>query len=514
MPETLAQKIKAKYPGVYDDIPDAELESKVLAKYPGVYDDLPRTAGQVQPRPPAPPAGPETPRTWGDTASDLAIGAGKGLANTVTGLGEMAYRYVPGVQQVSDAVQRAAFGDVIPGDQLINSAQQTLLAPSNTAQQVGFTGEQIGEFFIPAAKAGALAKVPGLARVAPRVAQAGQAALLTGAQGGSGTEAGVSGALAAAFPAAGAARRTGQRLQQGAEKNIAQALGATTRDLKKDAMAIAPEMIRRGVRGSRERMRELAADQVQAVGARIGQAVDNAAQAGQTLSGSVIRGNIQLAKDALSERMANGRLKIVPGYEQVAQQLDALDDYVRQLPADIPFDLAHRLKQRWDSVVDAAGLFGTKGIASAADKSRASAFEKGADAFRDLLNNGSTTLADLNREFGFWKKLSKVSEATALRTQAQTGGLMAAMGAASGAAGGLGLGDSVGEKLGSAAALGLAGRNIVKLIQSPAWRTTVTAPMKQKLADALASGSAERVSLAVGRIVASLPAQLRAQFGE
>ena len=43
MPETLAQKIKAKYPGQYDDLSDQELEAKVTAKYPGAYDDIPRT---------------------------------------------------------------------------------------------------------------------------------------------------------------------------------------------------------------------------------------------------------------------------------------------------------------------------------------------------------------------------------------------------------------------------------------------------------------------------------------
>jgi len=44
MPQaTLAQTIKAKYPGVYDDIPDAELEQRVLQKYPGEYDDFPMT---------------------------------------------------------------------------------------------------------------------------------------------------------------------------------------------------------------------------------------------------------------------------------------------------------------------------------------------------------------------------------------------------------------------------------------------------------------------------------------
>lgn len=46
MPEqTLAQKIKAKYPGQYDDLSDQDLEAKITAKYSGVYDDIPKTTG-------------------------------------------------------------------------------------------------------------------------------------------------------------------------------------------------------------------------------------------------------------------------------------------------------------------------------------------------------------------------------------------------------------------------------------------------------------------------------------
>jgi hypothetical protein len=42
MPDpTLAQRIKAKHPGAYDDLSDSELEHKVKLKYPSVYDDLP-----------------------------------------------------------------------------------------------------------------------------------------------------------------------------------------------------------------------------------------------------------------------------------------------------------------------------------------------------------------------------------------------------------------------------------------------------------------------------------------
>lgn len=36
----LATRIRSKYPGSYDSIPDADLESKIVAKYPGVYDHL------------------------------------------------------------------------------------------------------------------------------------------------------------------------------------------------------------------------------------------------------------------------------------------------------------------------------------------------------------------------------------------------------------------------------------------------------------------------------------------
>src|SRR3990167_9313416 len=36
----LGKKVKTKYPGVYDDLPDAEVGKKVKAKYPGSYDDF------------------------------------------------------------------------------------------------------------------------------------------------------------------------------------------------------------------------------------------------------------------------------------------------------------------------------------------------------------------------------------------------------------------------------------------------------------------------------------------
>jgi hypothetical protein len=40
---TLAQRVRAKYPGVYDALTDQQIESRVKAEYPGIYDDLPMT---------------------------------------------------------------------------------------------------------------------------------------------------------------------------------------------------------------------------------------------------------------------------------------------------------------------------------------------------------------------------------------------------------------------------------------------------------------------------------------
>ncbi len=69
---TLAELVRAKHPGAYDDLDDAALEKAVLAKYPQ-YADL------------AKPAEPSVASRAVDTAKDVGVGFAKGLANTITG---------------------------------------------------------------------------------------------------------------------------------------------------------------------------------------------------------------------------------------------------------------------------------------------------------------------------------------------------------------------------------------------------------------------------------------------
>lgn len=60
MPETLAARVRAKYPGAYDDLSDTQLEAAVTAKYPGVYDDIPKTTTQPPMATPGVGIGPDT----------------------------------------------------------------------------------------------------------------------------------------------------------------------------------------------------------------------------------------------------------------------------------------------------------------------------------------------------------------------------------------------------------------------------------------------------------------------
>lgn len=473
MPDTLAQKIRAKYPGAYDDLSDQQLEQSVRAKFPGVYDDIPITPTDTRSM---------LSRAAG-TVADVGIGALKGAANTVSGLGDMA-RKIPGVSQL---------------DRLVTPIEVDT-TPSNTAQKVGFGTEQIGEFFVP------VAGVAGKAKKAADVAKSG---VLTLAQSGSPVAAGVSAGLTAIMPGGAAARRASGALQGSAEKTVAQALGATKEAMKADAARLAPQMLERGVKGTRAAMLEQAKAQAATVGAQLDEAYKVAASAGATVSGDTIRGVMHTAKQALHTATADGKAIPIVGTERVVQQLDRLDDFVSKLGPEIPVDRAAAVKRTWDRIVSKAGLFGPKAAASATDSADAWAIREASGAFRDLLNR-NPTLAELNGEAAFWTGLKKVLTETQRRTQAQSGGLVSGIAGTAGAASGFASGQSASDRMQNALLGGLAGRQLVRGMQSAWWRTSAAGPAKKALADALASGSAGKVIGAIQKITSALPARVSA----
>lgn len=416
--------------------------------------------------------------------ADVVAGALKGAGNTVFGLGKLVRDYTP-VGRISDAILPGAFEQRPPE-----------ITPANTAQRVGFTAEQVGEFFVPGGGVSKLAQVP-------------KAAGITLAQTGKPIDAGVSGAITAVVPGAGTMQRLSKGLQAGAEKSAAQALGATKEWAKADAARLAPEMIERGVKGSREAMLETAKAEAKNIGLAIDDVIADAAARGTIVDGDVARRSIQAARQALMVPGNSGKAIPIEGTQAALSKLDRLDRFVERLGPAIPIEDAHRVRQAWDKIVSKAGLYGPKATSSATDNAEAWAIREAATSFRKLLADASPDLATLNKEFAFWGGLRNVLKETQKRTQSQGGGLVSGITGASGAAAGFASGDSLGDGLEKALVGGVAGRQVVKMVQSPWFRTSVSAPLKDALADAIASGRPEKVLTAMGKITASVPAQLR-----
>jgi len=149
--EDLGKKVKAKYPGVYDDIPDSEVGKKVKAKYPGAYDDFTDTPVQQV----------ASPESWssklgmanvthplaklGRAAVDVAEGAASGLATTAASgikLADLAgggplIRKLTGTP---DPMQDPRAQQII---------KRATTAPDTFAGKAGRFAEQAAEFMVP-----------------------------------------------------------------------------------------------------------------------------------------------------------------------------------------------------------------------------------------------------------------------------------------------------------------------------------------------------------------------------
>lgn len=117
----------------------------------------------IKPKKAEAPQEQQAPKGTGSIGGDILRGIGKGATSTVLGLGQLAlkgYSAIPGLPGKELVKQSIATGEDI---------KATQLKPETTAEAVGKTAEQIGEFLIPTgtqAKALSLLQkaVPGLAK--------------------------------------------------------------------------------------------------------------------------------------------------------------------------------------------------------------------------------------------------------------------------------------------------------------------------------------------------------------
>lgn len=94
---------------------------------------------------------------------EVGAGALKGVASTIRGAGQIGTKIEDalsrGVEKVGGPANLFPTSDVYKPETATGAKVVDLLKPTNTAQSIGKGAEQIGEFFIPAAKVGMVEKV-------------------------------------------------------------------------------------------------------------------------------------------------------------------------------------------------------------------------------------------------------------------------------------------------------------------------------------------------------------------
>ena len=242
----LAAKVRAKYPGVYDDLDDAALEAKILAKYPE-YADLTKKA----PDPSKLDQVVALAERGAQAGKNIAVGAGKGAARTATGLGRLTHM-IPGVSPAVDALYGLFGGDTHSAEAFAQpGAAETELGldPNGHAQKLGMFLEQMAEFMVPGALAEktATAVATKAAPYVPKVLRgtaalgtraAGQGAASAGVTAAQGGDVGTAATVGAALPVVGKVLKgTAQVIGDRAVPFARSAAKATVTEMKQQAGA-------------------------------------------------------------------------------------------------------------------------------------------------------------------------------------------------------------------------------------------------------------------------------------
>jgi hypothetical protein len=442
------------------------------------------------------------------------IGGVKSLLGTIEGGGQLIRNAMPWTNNLPEAT-------------LPISTQ-----PSNSAQAMGKTAGDVAQFFAPAGavRNTALALKTGIPAVnlgVRALLEGGAAAGVHSMQQGTTEGAGTAGALSAAGTLAGPVigatlRKAAPGLKEAAEKKVAQALGATKEKYKAITAKRAPEILERGIGGSRKSMLANARGQAD----EAGQAVDDVLQAHgkMKLPTATVHEALETAKSgymtsrsmSLSEASAAGMMN-APGAklvgnsveipvvldERAVENIDKLQALLRNLGDEVEVDKLVAVRRVWDEVVDRAGGYAHKSSGSnfgitLAEGSEAWAKKQGATALRKLFAENVPDITKVNAEFSFWADLSKVLRATEGRTQPQGQGLKQATTAVTGAV----IGGTTGG-LGGAAAAAVVAPKVFQMMTSPRWRM-VDARLRNKLADALMNGNPDEISALMGRAMAAI----------
>ena len=303
-------------------------------------------------------------------------------------------------------------------------------------------------------------------------------------------------------------------LESMATRQYEKALAPTTKEMKATAQDIVPGLIERGEMGSIEGLEKKAGAKAAEIRPKLNQEYQNLEQ---SLPKLPVRGpGGRMAKSNVGQLGGAGRqvisdldklktkyfVKDAAGQMQNAnpeavQAIEKVQGIVKQYGQNISPTSLRQLKQVFDEPVAHAGGYGAADL----DTHYAlNAKKAAANSIRDILHQASPNLAALDKEISFWLDVQKVTSETALRRTGQAGGLMKVLSPlAYGTAVDAGLtygGVGHGLQAGTVTVLTVLAS---QMMRSPLWRTS-SAVFKDRVADALASGSIEQVGMLAARL--------------
>lgn len=292
-------------------------------------------------------------------------------------------------------------------------------------------------------------------------------------------------------------------LRKAATAQYERALAPTTKANKAITQDIVPQLIQRGEYGRLGTLEAKAEGKIAELSPELNQAYTSLQQASPKLpqrsatTGRMVKGtegqipgagrDVMAQLESLKQSYMPGGINAQP---QAVKAIEGVQDIIQQYGPNISPTNLRRLRQIFEDPVARAGGFQGADLST---NYTLAAQENASNAIRGILNK-NPNIGELNKEISFWLDVRRVTSESALRTTGQQGGLVRVLSPmATGLAAsttGLQLGAEKGIEAGLATALTTAAYQIAR---TPAWRTA-SAVVKDRLAQALASGSVRDVA--------------------
>lgn len=266
------------------------------------------------------------------------------------------------------------------------------------------------------------------------------------------------------------------RLQGNAEVNTAKSLRPVTLQDKAITKKIAPEMSKRGIRGTGNQIDQQVLDGLDQASARLKEVHTSIVDRGIPVETAPMKAQMEYALNRLKVKGTNKAVNT-----QAVKELEKVRDIFRSLPDQAPIDQILDLHLKLDDAADAAGAFRIG--ATSKDLALRQARRGGADIVRRTLNDFDPALKAANQEYSFYRHGADVVQRRQLGEVGQSdGGLPSRGGLLDDILAGW-AGNAIGGPAGSAL---LESANLARQTR---WWASVKGSAQQKLADRLKPGA-------------------------